>query len=118
MAIAGAGFSLADFLRNVESDVATGIYLWCDIQNHARIAELNGLSEECRTVLLRRTRRGGRRYWDLRADLHMASSVLTIAARGLSRELTASTHAGCVALIAAEQHAPNSKEQVSSVSSP
>jgi DNA-binding IclR family transcriptional regulator len=38
---------------------------------------------------------------DLRADLHMASSVLTIAARGLSRELTASTHTGCFALITA-----------------
>jgi len=31
----------------------------------------------------------------------MASSVLTIAARGLSRELTASNHTGCFALITA-----------------
>jgi DNA-binding IclR family transcriptional regulator len=37
---------------------------------------------------------------DLRAGLHMASSVLTIAARGLSREL-ASTHAGCLVLTTA-----------------
>jgi DNA-binding IclR family transcriptional regulator len=43
---------------------------------------------------------------NLRADLHMASSVLTIAARGLSRELTASTHAGCFAQIT-EQHPLN-----------
>jgi len=40
---------------------------------------------------------------NLRTDLHMASSVLTIAARGLSRELAASTHAGCFAQIT-EQH--------------
>ncbi len=43
---------------------------------------------------------------NLRTDLHMASSVLTIAARGLSRELATSTHVGCFALIT-EQHAPN-----------
>jgi hypothetical protein len=42
---------------------------------------------------------------NLRTDLHMASSVLTIAARGLSRELATGTHAGCFALIT-EQHAP------------
>jgi IclR family acetate operon transcriptional repressor len=42
---------------------------------------------------------------NLRADLHMASSVLTIAARGLSRELAASTHAACFAQIT-EQHTP------------
>jgi hypothetical protein len=36
----------------------------------------------------------------------MASSVLTIAARGLSRELAASSHAGCFATIT-EQHASN-----------
>jgi DNA-binding IclR family transcriptional regulator len=36
---------------------------------------------------------------NLRTDLHMASSVLTIAARGLSRELTTSTHPGCFAQI-------------------
>jgi DNA-binding IclR family transcriptional regulator len=38
---------------------------------------------------------------NLRTDLPMASSVLTIAARGLSRELTASDHAGHLALITA-----------------
>jgi DNA-binding IclR family transcriptional regulator len=38
---------------------------------------------------------------NLRVDLHMASSVLTIAARGLSRELVAGSHAGCFALAAA-----------------
>ena len=38
---------------------------------------------------------------NLRTDLQMASSVLTIAARGLSRELAASNHAGCVALLTA-----------------
>jgi DNA-binding IclR family transcriptional regulator len=43
---------------------------------------------------------------NLRTDLHMASSVLTIAARGLSRELAAGSHVGCFALIT-EQHAPN-----------
>jgi hypothetical protein len=43
---------------------------------------------------------------NLRADLRTASCVLTIAARGLSRELAASGHAGCFALIT-EQHAPN-----------
>jgi hypothetical protein len=43
---------------------------------------------------------------NLRTDLQMASSVLTIAARGLSRELTASNHSGCFAQIT-EQHAPN-----------
>jgi hypothetical protein len=36
----------------------------------------------------------------------MASSVLTIAARGLSRELAASNHVGCFATIT-EQHASN-----------
>ncbi len=41
-----------------------------------------------------------------RTDLRMASSVLTIAARGLSRELAASTHAGCFAMIT-EQHTPS-----------
>jgi len=41
-----------------------------------------------------------------RTDLRMASSVLTIAARGLSRELATGTRAGCFALIT-EQHAPN-----------
>jgi DNA-binding IclR family transcriptional regulator len=54
---------------------------------------------------------------NLRTDLQMASSVLTIAARGLSRELAASSHAGCFALIT-EQHAPNRKELVGSVSRP
>jgi DNA-binding IclR family transcriptional regulator len=43
---------------------------------------------------------------NLRADLQMASSVLTIAARGLSRELAASTHGGCFAQIT-EQHTPH-----------
>jgi len=38
---------------------------------------------------------------NLRTDLQMASSVLTIAARGLSRELAASSHAGGLALISA-----------------
>jgi DNA-binding IclR family transcriptional regulator len=33
----------------------------------------------------------------LHADLHMASSVLTVAARGLSRELALSSHPGCLA---------------------
>jgi DNA-binding IclR family transcriptional regulator len=42
---------------------------------------------------------------NLRADLHMASSVLTVAARGLSRELAASSHPGCFAP-AAEQPVP------------
>jgi DNA-binding IclR family transcriptional regulator len=36
---------------------------------------------------------------NLRSDLHVASSVLTIAARGLSRELTTGTRSGCFALI-------------------
>jgi DNA-binding IclR family transcriptional regulator len=54
---------------------------------------------------------------NLRADLQMASSVLTIAARGLSRELAASTHAGCLALIT-EQHASNGRDLVGSVSRP
>jgi DNA-binding IclR family transcriptional regulator len=35
---------------------------------------------------------------DLRADLHMASSVLTVAARGLSRELASGPQAGCFVL--------------------
>jgi DNA-binding IclR family transcriptional regulator len=54
---------------------------------------------------------------NLRADLHMASSVLTIAARALSRELATGSHAGCFALIT-EQHAPNRKELADSVSRP
>jgi DNA-binding IclR family transcriptional regulator len=41
---------------------------------------------------------------DLRADLHMASSVLTVAARGLSRELAADHHGGCFA--PATEHMP------------
>ena len=41
----------------------------------------------------------------LRADLQMASSVLTVAARGLSRELAASSHPGYLALIT-EPRAP------------
>jgi DNA-binding IclR family transcriptional regulator len=40
---------------------------------------------------------------NLRSDLHMASSVLTIAARGLSRELATSAHGGCFALITEQQ---------------
>jgi DNA-binding IclR family transcriptional regulator len=36
---------------------------------------------------------------NLRSDLHMASSVLTVAARGLSRELTAGNRSGCFAVI-------------------
>ena len=36
---------------------------------------------------------------NLRTDLHMAASVLTIAARGLSRELATGTHAGCFAVV-------------------
>jgi DNA-binding IclR family transcriptional regulator len=36
---------------------------------------------------------------NLRTDLHLASSVLTVAARGLSRDLAARSHAGCYALI-------------------
>ena len=43
---------------------------------------------------------------DLRSDLQMASSVLIVAARGLSRELAARRPAGCFALIPG-QHAPN-----------
>jgi DNA-binding IclR family transcriptional regulator len=43
---------------------------------------------------------------DLRTDLHMATCVLTVAARGLSRELTASTHISCFAPVT-EQHASN-----------
>ncbi len=43
---------------------------------------------------------------NLRTDLHMASCVLTVAARALSRELASGSHAGCFALIT-EQHAPN-----------
>ena len=54
---------------------------------------------------------------NLRADLHMASSVLTIAARGLSRELAAGSHAGCFALVT-EQPAPNGKDLVGSASRP
>ena len=47
----------------------------------------------------------GRRFY-LRTDLRTASSVLTIAARGLSRELATGTHAACFAPIT-DQHAPN-----------
>jgi IclR family acetate operon transcriptional repressor len=54
---------------------------------------------------------------NLRADLHMASSVLTIAGRGLSRELATGSHAGCFAL-GTEQHAPYRKEFAGSVSRP
>jgi hypothetical protein len=43
---------------------------------------------------------------NLRADLQMASAVLTIAARGLSREFATGSHIGCFAPIT-EQHAPN-----------
>ena len=43
---------------------------------------------------------------NLRTDLHMASSVLTVAARGLSRELAIGSHVGCFAPIT-EQHGPN-----------
>jgi DNA-binding IclR family transcriptional regulator len=43
---------------------------------------------------------------NLRADLQLASSVLTIAARGLSREFAAGSHVGCFAPII-EQYAPN-----------
>jgi DNA-binding IclR family transcriptional regulator len=43
---------------------------------------------------------------NLRADLHMASSVLTVAARGLSRELATGTHVGCLPVIT-EQHLTN-----------
>jgi DNA-binding IclR family transcriptional regulator len=39
---------------------------------------------------------------NLRADLHMASSVLTVAARGLSREL-ANSHSGCFPLATEQQ---------------
>ena len=42
---------------------------------------------------------------NLRTDLHMASSVLTVAARGLSRELAASSQAGCFSLMAEQQPA-------------
>jgi DNA-binding IclR family transcriptional regulator len=40
---------------------------------------------------------------DLRTDLHMATCVLTVAARGLSRELAACTHISCFAPVT-EQH--------------
>jgi DNA-binding IclR family transcriptional regulator len=43
---------------------------------------------------------------DLRADLHMASSVLTVAARGLSRQLAAGSRAACFAPIT-EHRAPS-----------
>ena len=43
---------------------------------------------------------------NLRADLAMASSVLTVAARGLSRELAAASPAGCLPLIP-EEHEPS-----------
>jgi DNA-binding IclR family transcriptional regulator len=43
---------------------------------------------------------------NLRTDIRMASSVLTVAARGLSRELATGAYAGCFALIT-EQRAPN-----------
>jgi DNA-binding IclR family transcriptional regulator len=36
---------------------------------------------------------------NLRTDLEMASSVLTVAARGLSRELAANKHTGCLAMV-------------------
>ena len=52
---------------------------------------------------------------NLRTDLQMASSVLMIAARGLSRELATGSHAGCFAPIT-EQYAPNRKELVDSIS--
>jgi DNA-binding IclR family transcriptional regulator len=42
---------------------------------------------------------------NLRADLQMTSSVLTVAARGLSRELATGSHGGCMALVP-EQHMP------------
>jgi DNA-binding IclR family transcriptional regulator len=54
---------------------------------------------------------------NLRADLHMASSVLTIAARGLSRELATGSHAGCFAQLT-EQHGPNRKDLTGTVSRP
>jgi len=54
---------------------------------------------------------------NLRTDLQMASCVLTIAARGLSRELATGSHAGCFALVT-EQHAPTKKDLVGSVSRP
>lgn len=43
---------------------------------------------------------------NLRDDLQMARSVLTVAARGLSRELAAGTNIGCFALIT-EQYRPH-----------
>jgi DNA-binding IclR family transcriptional regulator len=43
---------------------------------------------------------------NLRADLQIASSALTVAARGLSRELTFRSYAGCIAPID-EPHTPN-----------
>lgn len=43
---------------------------------------------------------------NLRTDLQMASSVLTIAARGLSRELASSSRTGCIAPLS-EPHVPN-----------
>jgi DNA-binding IclR family transcriptional regulator len=43
---------------------------------------------------------------NLRADLSMASSVLTVAARGLSRELAAGRRVGCLSLTAEQQVAP------------
>jgi DNA-binding IclR family transcriptional regulator len=43
---------------------------------------------------------------NLRTDLHMASSVLTIAARALSRELATGSHGSCFAHLT-EQHGPN-----------
>jgi DNA-binding IclR family transcriptional regulator len=39
---------------------------------------------------------------DLRSDLHLARSVLTVAARGLSRELTVGTNT-CSFIIGVEQ---------------
>ena len=45
---------------------------------------------------------------NLRADLRTASSVLTIAARGLSRELATGTHVDRFAMIT-EQHAPTGR---------
>ena len=43
---------------------------------------------------------------NLRTELDMASSVLTVAARGLSRELTAGNRSGCFPVITAE-HVPH-----------
>jgi hypothetical protein len=42
---------------------------------------------------------------NLRTDLAMASSVLTVATRGLSRELAAGRRVGCLSLVAEQQMA-------------